>query len=343
MKIAVISFTGKGLRLSERIQTVLPEHKVKRYCHISHCADGCEEFSRTGELVGELWDKADAIVFVSACGIAVRAAAPYLRSKTTDPAVVVMDDSGRYAIPILSGHIGGGNELAERLAERVGAEAVITTATDSGKHFSPDSFAAANGLMITDMSAAKAIASAILDGEKTGIVSDYGYTELPVDVSEDAFCRTGMYIGCSGREPFPLTLKLIPKNIVIGIGCRKETPAERIETAVKQAFSRAGIQPERIIMAATIDIKAREEGLLEYCRSIGVPLRICSAEELLAVPGEFTSSDFVRSVTGVDNVCERSAALCSGGKIVIRKTAVCGVTVAAAEKPITLDFERRRL
>ena len=129
------------------------------------------------------------------------------------------DEKGQNVISLLSGHLGGANELSRRLAELIGAQPVITTATDTGSHFSPDSFASANGLIITDMSAAKAAASAVLDGERIGLVSEYDCINVPEEVSPGADHPVGIFVGSAHREPFPVTLRLVPRNVVLGIGC----------------------------------------------------------------------------------------------------------------------------
>ena len=343
MKAAIISLTENGRKLSALIAEKAVFTETERYCFHSHSDDDSQSFDSLSGLVSGIFRKYDALVFVCACGIAVRAAAPHLRSKTTDPAVIVTDDCGKFVIPVLSGHIGGANALAERLAGLIGAQAAITTATDTGGRFSPDSFAAANGLIISDMAAAKAVAAAVLDSEKAGFASDYEYTGLPDDLSLSADCRTGLYVGCENKTPFPVTLKLVPKNIVLGIGCKRGTPLETIERAVMSALSSAGISIERVTAAATIDLKADEQGLLGFCEKYGLKLTVYTAQELMAVKGDFTSSDYVKSVTGTDNVCERSAVRLSGGELVLRKTALDGVTAAAAEIPLTLDFERKML
>jgi cobalt-precorrin 5A hydrolase len=143
--------------------------------------------------------------------------------------------------------------------------------------------------------------------------------------------------------PFPVTLRLVPKNIVLGIGCKRATNCETIERAVRSALDSAGIAFERVICAATIDLKSNEAGLLGFCEKYGLKLHFFTAQMLMEADGDFTSSDFVKSITGVDNVCERSAVKCSGGRLIMRKTAAGGVTVAAAEKLMTLDFERKVL
>ncbi|WP_297959584.1 cobalt-precorrin 5A hydrolase [uncultured Ruminococcus sp.] len=345
MNIAIFSVTEKGRQLSFRAGEALSgEHKVSRYCFHKHTDDNSAVFWNMGSMVGRLFTRSDAFIFVCACGIAVRAVAPFLGTKADDPAVIVMDDCGRFVIPVLSGHIGGANRLAEVLAEHLGSTAVITTATDVGGSFSPDSFAVANGLIITDLAAAKEIAAEVLDEEKIGFSSEYRHGGLPDELTEFGICRTGIYVGTEPDvKPFDVTLRLVPRNIVLGIGCKKGTSAEAIEEAVSSALEGAGIDPRRVREAASIDLKAQEEGLLGFCEKLGVPLRTYSAQELMAVKGDFDASDFVLETTGADNVCERSAVLCSGGKLVMGKTADGGVTVAAAEAPVYLDFERNIL
>ena len=343
MRAAVISFTEKGRKLSGMIAEKALFTQTERFCFHRHSDASSHAFEDLSALTADIFTKFDVLVYACACGIAVRAVAPYLHSKTTDPAVIVIDDCGKFVIPILSGHIGGANAIADKLAELLGAQAVITTATDIGGHFSPDSFAAANGLIITDMSSAKAIASAVLDGERIGFVSDYEYRNMPDELSADMECRTGIYVGDGDFQPFSVTLRLVPKNIVLGIGCKRGTDSQTIEQAVLSVLEDAGISTERVRDIASIDLKSDESGLLEFCREYSLVPRFYTAKELEAVSGEFTSSDFVKNVTGVDCVCERSAVRCSGGELIIRKKVLDGVTVAAAEIPLILDFERRML
>lgn len=342
-KAAVISITEKGRELSLRIAQNAGFMSSERFCFQKHSDSGSRSFGSLAGLVSDIFDSFDALIFVCACGIAVRAAAPHIKSKTTDPAVIVIDDCGRFVIPVLSGHIGGANALAERLAELIGAEAVITTATDTGGLFSPDSFAAANDLIMTDMDAAKAVAAAVLDGEKVGFVSGYEYRNMPDALTSGEDCDIGLCVGAEDIEPFPVTLRLVPRNIVLGIGCKRGTDCQTIEKAVSYALGGAGIGSDRVCGVATIDIKADEPGLAGFCEKYGLELSVCTAEELMSAEGDFTASDFVKSVTGADNVCERSAVKCSGGSLILRKTALGGVTVAAAEKPVILDFERKML
>ncbi len=217
------------------------------------------------------------------------------------------------------------------MAQKIGAQAVITTATDIGGRFSPDSFAAANHLLISDMTAAKQIAAAVLDGEKVGLHTAYSYRNLPPELTPEMNTRCGIVIAAEMQEaPFPVTLHLIPKNIVVGIGCKNNVSSEQIETAVHRAMQKYHIVSSRICQAASIDLKAQERGLIDFCARYKLPLKTYSAAELLTAEGDFTPSAFVKQITGIENVCERSAAMC-GGSLIMRKYAENGVTVAAAE------------
>ena len=332
MKIAVFCYSDRGASLALRLPALLPEdsvflHSIRKYAE----RYGLVPHDSVRRDMGEVFSSHDALIFISACGIAVREIAPHLRDKTTDPAVLVMDDQGYFIIPILSGHIGGANELAEKLAGFLKAQAVITTATDRSGRFACDSWAVKNGCAISSLAAAKQFSVAILTKDLP-VSSEWELPEaLPSGLKAGKEGEIGLYIGIRVREPFDLTLRLIPRRVVLGIGCRKGTPAETIREAVKAALSQENIDPRAVCGIASIDIKQGEEGLLAYVREEDLPLTFYSAAELekAETPGGFTDSDFVRQTVGVGNVCERAAVL-GGGSLILRKTALSGVTVAAA-------------
>lgn len=342
MNIALISLTENGRLLSAEISEKLnTEFDIKRFCFYKHKDGASESFERISDLVNEIFGTFDALVFISACGIAVRAIAPHVHSKTTDPAVIVIDDCGRFAIPVLSGHLGKSNALAEHISSVISSVPVITTATDTGRRFSPDSFAIANNLVITDMNAAREIASAVLEDEEIGFFCDYPYKNIPPELAEGKICRTGIVVSTdTSYRPFDVTLTLVPKNIILGIGCRRDEPYEKICAHVKDVFRAANVSDERICALATIDIKSEEHGLKRYCIDNEIPMYTYSAVELMRLEGNFSSSEFVRKITGADNICERSAVKCSEGPLVIRKTPFEGITVAAAEREFDIDFNR---
>ena len=337
MKTAVISFTENGRLLSVRIAEAL---RAKRFCFHKHSDENAESFTELSALIPDIFGKYNALIFVSSVGIAVRAAAPHIRSKLTDPAVVTVDDGGKFAVSVLSGHLGGANALTRCLADTLGAVPVITTSTDVHEKFSPDMFAKQNGLVICDIRAAKAAAAAVLNGDTVGVKCAYPHSGIPSELTECDCGDFGICISDSTDEkPFGTTLSLLPKNIIVGAGCKKGTPCDTIITHIMRIFSDNRLDIRRLAAVATIDIKSDEPGLNELCERFSLPLKTYTADELMNAEGDFAHSDFVEHTTGADNVCER-AAVCAGGKIIVPKTAGNGVTAAVAELPVYIDFER---
>ena len=278
----------------------------------------------------------DAIVFIGACGIAVRSIAPYIKSKTVDPAVICIDECKKFAISLLSGHIGGGNRLTAIIAEGVGAVPVITTATDINGRFSVDAWAAENGFKISSMEAAKRVSAAILE-ENVPICADVPMTgALPAGLRRGDG-EIGICVSDRKSRPFKDTLFIIPRVLKVGIGCRRATPCEDIETAVREVFENSGLDFRAVKEIASVTLKSDEEGLLEFCAKHKLPLSFYTPEELMAVEGQFSASEFVKNTVGADNVCERSAVL-GGNMLIVPKTARNGVTVAVAEAKWEVQF-----
>lgn len=347
MEIGIVSFSRRGVKLGEKLRQGLEEkgwqaHAFAKCKYMDEAEVGSGQVCQIGESIGkwtgENFSKFDAFLFVGACGIAVRSIAPYVCHKTMDPAVVVVDEKGEFAISLLSGHIGGGNDLARMAAEIVGARPVVTTATDLNQVFAVDTFAKKNGCYMADMKYAKEISARLLEGETVGFHSDFPYVgELPgglVPTGEKSGQELGIALTAGFRDhPFLHTLYLIPRIIAVGIGCRKGTPEKNIENAVRYAANQLLIPSAAFEQVASIDIKKEEPGIVDYCKERKVPYVTFSAEELMEVEGEFTPSAFVESVAGVDNVCERSAMrACGQGRLILRKTVRDGVTVALAMK-----------
>lgn len=340
MKTAVICFSDAGAALAQRVTglqglALADVHSIEKYAS----KYGFTAHEKIAADMGALFSSHDALLFIGACGIAVRDIAPHLKSKTEDPAVLVLDDRGRYVIPILSGHIGGANALAEDLAEKLGALAVVTTATDGAGRFSCDGWAASHGCAISSMTTAKAVSAAILTGD-IPVESDFPLPEkLPSGLIRGEAGELGIYIGIRRREPFERTLCLIPRVVTLGIGCRRGIAAEAVRAAVTEALGAAGIDPRSVVRAASIDVKREEAGLLAYAAEISAQTSFFTAEELNAVPGDYAESEFVKKTVGVGNVCERAAVLGSGGgTLLVRKTSRDGVTVAAAAAEWRVEF-----
>ena len=219
--------------------------------------------------------------------------------------------------------MGGANELARRVAALTGGQAAVSTATDVNGLFAVDVWARERNMAITDRVLAKEVSAALLEGRPVGFASDFGHP-CPEGLTTGP-AELGVWItDRTGEGPFPRTLRLVPRSLILGIGCRRGTPEAAIAAA-------AGLAPEAVAGVATIDLKKDEPGLLAFCARRGLPLTTYSAEALAAVAGDFTPSAFVRGITGADNVCERAAAA-AGGRIIVPKQADNGVTAAVARK-----------
>lgn len=355
MNIAIISFTQNGFLLSAKIAGVLEKEMgccVKQYVKGNYLekSGGILVDVSLATWTEKMFETQEGIIFIGASGIAVRGIAPWVQDKRYDPAVLVLDEKGEFCIPLLSGHLGGANELAMLLSKQLGARAVITTATDVNARFAVDVFAKENGLVISDMRMAKEVSAKLLHGENVGVYSELEVLgELPEGLlncakmlnKAEVVPDLGIHIGVhKDRSPFQRTLYLIPDQIVLGIGCRKGTDKDTIAALIIEVLSEKKLFVEGIQCVCSIDLKKDELGILQYCKEYKLDFVTYSSEELSQIPGEYTASAFVNSVTGVDNVCERSASLGSGfGNLIVKKRVKNGVTVALAIADRSVHFE----
>lgn len=352
-KAVIISYTAEAAALNRRLCTALqPEYDCTGYQFDTFKAEGLSPFHSAVPVVGDAFNGRKALIFICAAGIAVRQIASFIRSKTADPPVVVIDEEGSFTVPILSGHLGGANELAIRCADILHAVPVITTATDRHGKFAVDVFARNHNLILTNMQLAKEVSSAVLAGRTVYMASDERFVRLN-HIPKDCTPWTGqnqaaqeapvlIYItpeaDVNPDYPWERTLKLVPKQIVIGAGCRRGTAAPVIETALEQFLSKHHLDMRSIRRLCSIDLKADEEGMAETARRLQVPFVTFTSLQLEKAAGEFSASSFVKSVTGVDNVCGRSA-VCgcgNGGRLLFPKEIFGKVTLAAAMVPVDI-------
>lgn len=325
MKLAYLAFTEKGFALADSLAQALGGTVAR-----------CGKPDSLQTWTEKHFADADGLVFVGAVGIAVRAIAPYLQAKWTDPAVVVVDEAAHFAVALLSGHLGGANSLARAISEVCGAQAVITTATDVNGVFAVDEWASCQGLTVVNPEHIKLISGKLLAGNTIRVYSTYPVEgecpagvelvkEPPADVTVSVLKEDGL-------------LSLTPKAVVLGVGCRKDIPQATLESVWERFSQETQLREESICAVASIDLKKDEPGLVGFCQSHGWPFHTFTADQLKEVPGEFSPSAFVSRVTGVDNVCERSAVALSGGTLIAKKFAADGVTMAAGLKPFRLDW-----
>ena len=338
MKIAIFAYSRQGCRTARKVMSCFPEAEFKAHAMERLAEEGFYPICRPAKpYYGELFGWADVMIFAGSCGIAVREIAPHVKDKRTDPAVVCIDELGRFVISLLSGHIGGANEMTLRIADHLEATPVITTATDVNNRFSVDAWAAKHGFVIDDMQRAKAVSAAILE-RNIPLSCDFPITtDYPNGVVLGESGSLGICISWQKKAPFEQTLRLIPKILHLGIGCRRGITDTAIHDVVELVLAQNDIDIRAIKCVASIDLKADEAGLLKYCKENGWCPVFYSASELREMPGEFTPSEFVQNMTGVDNVCER-AALKDAEKLIVKKTALHGVTVAIAAETLEVRF-----
>ena len=334
MRLELIAFTARGNALAQRLADGL-----NRAGHSAACTRRAGQ--RAGEWAEAAFARSQGLIFVGAAGIAVRSIAPLLRRKSQDPAVVVVDEGGRFAVPILSGHLGGANDLAVELAALLGGQAVITTATDVSGVFAVDQWARRQGLFVHNPEQIVDISAALLAGEQVFLWSRWPISgKMPAGLvwaereRADVVVDFGLVPPAAGG---PRPLHLCPRTLRLGMGCRKGAALEAIRALALAVLEQAGGPLQAVEAVCTIDLKRDEPGLLAFCGALELPLTIYSAGELAQVPGDFTPSPFVEKVTGVDNVCERSA-LAEGGVLLVGKTAQNGVTAALAGREPRLTW-----
>ncbi len=344
MKMYCLSFTDRGEKLAEKLSEEFGAY-----------SDRCNKPLNLKDWTKKAFAEADTVVFVGACGIAVRSIAPYVVSKVTDPAVIVIDECGEFVISLLSGHLGGANDMARRIAAFLGAVPVITTATDRNDVFAVDEWSKRQNAIVLEPPKIKLVSSKILDGKDIKVRTGFDVKgDLPdhivlVDQNPDAASAAPADGACAGDfddadiefdvvETSAKPLHIVPGIVHLGIGCRKGTPEVAIEQAFAAFKQETGLIERSVVRCASIDIKAGEQGLKEFCEFHGWGFDTYSAEELNAAEGEFEPSEFVKKTTGTDNVCERAAVISSGGKLITGKFAHDGVTFAAALEPYFPDW-----
>ncbi len=324
--VGILFFTENGEATSNEIETFFKD------------VWNIDTFDKTkgkaAEYVAENFSKRDVIIFIGAAGIATRLIAKHIKRKDEDPAVIVIDELKKYVIPILSGHIGGGNELANEIAVKLGSEAVITTATDINGCFAADVWATNLGCIVPNIGEIKHISSAVLRGEKISLACE-GFEvsgKLPDCFSKDSAKTTcGIDVSLHGKSKrFKNTLNIIPKIVNLGVGCRRDTDSAKFEKYILKTLEEKGISLKAIKSISSIDLKKDERCIIDFASKYDIPFDVYDASSLNKVEGDFTSSSFVKSITGVDNVCERSACV-TGGSLLFRKKSESGMTVSAAK------------
>ena len=289
VRAAVFAFSRRGMGVARQVMELPAQWRAFVPERLAE-GDFAPIHPPLADFVGPVFRWADVMIFVSSCGIAVRAVAPHVRDKAADPAVVAIDETARFAVSLLSGHIGGANRWASELAAHLEALPVVTTATDVNNRFAVDAWAAEQGLHLGSRAAAKAVSAAILEGP-VPLRSDFPIVgDLPPGVISGERGPVGICVSWRQGGPFGVSLALSPKVVRLGIGCRRGTAQEVIREAVSSVLEAHSVCPQAVKCVCSIDLKRDEPGLLAFCREQGWPAVFYAAGELAAVEGDFTPS-----------------------------------------------------
>ena len=332
MKIAVIALTRGGRELAGRIVAGLES------------SESCVVTCGVVATIERLWAHYDGLICIMAAGIVVRAIAPLFRDKKVDPCVLVLDEKGQFVISLLSGHLGGGNELARKVEVITGGTAVITTASDVTGHTALDLWAAENNLRVQNPQRLAGVSAKLVNEGEVSFFSTLECGRLPADfkvVDEQALADIILSCGAIDPVEHPDALVLCPCNLYLGMGCNRGAKAVDFELAVTELCAQYRLDRRAIAGIASIDLKADEAGLLQFARDNNLPLRFYTAEELNRVEG-LATSPAVLAATGAKGVAEPAAMLAAGddttpgqpGQLIVRKIKWKDVTAAVAEKKL---------
>ncbi|KUG05465.1 cobalamin biosynthesis protein cbig [hydrocarbon metagenome] len=354
--MSILCLTSKGAELAVRIgkdmegcRLYIPM-RLKCSCSIKSVT----YFKDWQETFREAFENSSQLICIMATGIVVRSLASLLVSKVSDPAVVVMDEDGSYVISLLSGHIGGANRLAQEIALKTGGRAVITTATDVAKKRAVDLLAMEIDAVLEPFSSLKHINRALAeDGEVNiyspwplipGIKEGFTWQEWPeLDEQGAEFLQPAVIISWKQYNLKNLELiQLRPRNLVVGIGCRKGVSLAELEKAINEVIHGYSLDRNCVKCLATIDLKAEEKAIKDLAEKDKVPLITFSKKEIAALDGTFEPSVWVQDKIGVGGVCEPAARLGANlGITLVPKQKIGPVSISVAmERSWWWDWDR---
>ncbi|MBS4538575.1 cobalt-precorrin 5A hydrolase [Clostridium sp. D2Q-11] len=335
MKLAIITLTKGGIIQAKRIKSY--KNNADIYTLDKYCIEELYAIEgKLSEYMPVLFEKYDTLLFIMATGVVVRSISKHIKHKTLDPAILVMDEKGRFIISLLSGHIGGANEAAQSLANLIGAQPVITTASDVKGVIPIDMLAIRLKCYIDNMEDAKDITSLLVNEEPVGIETDISIDPEILKgfilKNQKEFNSIKGIVNITNKKEVKSSYKsvqLVPQNIVIGIGCRRGISRNKILEAINLSMNDLNLHIKSIKALATIDVKRDEIGILDAAKCLHIPLTIIDRDRIKRIESKFNSSDFVRKTIGVGSVCEPCGYIVSKkGKCLMRKKAYEGITIS---------------
>lgn len=364
-KYAVITVTEHGSQLAEKLQSAFKSNNidnklnildiyVKKERHTLNTANptvsNVYEFDRLKDLIADIFYQYQALIFFTSTGIAVRMIAPYIVHKAKDPAIIVLDEQAHFAISLLSGHLGGANELTQKIATILHAQPVITTATDTNNIIAPDAIATKLGLVPYPLTHIKKINSALVQGKTVKYyieanwnkadfyqekLAQFGFTATKISGKKLNRSYTPCVFVSPKRRLMTNILVLSPRRLIAGIGCRRNTSVQLIDSAIQNALQMVDSEYKNLPIAKIVStvVKSDEQGLLEWAQKHNIIPQFYDNEIMRKMIDKYhiVESAFVKQQIGIGNVCE--AAILSyneKAKIILPKTKFEKATVSLA-------------
>ncbi len=330
-QLAILSLTKGGFQTAKKINELFPG-SIHFTMGANNDGSAVDMTDKLFKFLPEIFNKYETLVFVMATGIVIRGIAPLIKDKKTDPGVIVLDEKGKYAISLLSGHLGGANEATHEIARRLGSEPVITTSSDVNNKVAVDMIAKNNGMAISNMEACKDITALLVNSKPVAIVGDIPIKALPPYYLGSLEGAEGAVLLSNKKNPrceIPF-VQLIPRNIVIGAGCRRDTPPEEMKSFVLEELEKLELHLDSVKAVASIDIKSDEAAIIELAKMLNTETIFFTSDQLNSVAHLFKASDFVKSITGTTSVSEASAYLAGNrkGEMLLAKKARNGMTLS---------------
>lgn len=323
--IGVISVTKKGDILAEKLKENL----------------NCRVFLKSKEdkdlksVTKEFMQELEGVIFISSTGIAVRLIAPYLKSKAKDPAVVVVDVNNNFTISLVSGHLGGANRLTSKVAKILNNIEVITTATDGMNIVAPDMIAKENDLVIDNLKICKDVAALLVNGKKVYFNDEKDIISTPKGYIKEKEIRDDMILVTNklNIQKKNNLLKLVRKDVVLGIGCRKDTDEKKLREFVLKVLEENNYDKRSVIKIGSIDVKKNEKAIISLAKYLGCEFITFNKHEINSVDEDYEGSNFVFKTVGVRCVCEPVIYLMDA-KVKVKKIKYEGMTLSIGEKYI---------
>lgn len=348
-RLALWILTPNGSRLGDAIFQNLSNVDVFVSQNIPATGAESRRFQNLAATLGQNFHRYAGHIFIMSTGIVVRIIAPLIRHKTEDPAIVVVDDAGRHAISLLAGHLGGANELTRRVAALIGADPVITTATDVNCVPAIDVLARQKNLVIENPQAIKSVNMALLRGQTVHVHDPFNFLKDSLPKSKalpykqfkqnikkngqaiESEIIAGVFIDDVRRNLPPQVLVLRPASLVAGIGCNRNTAAGEIKALLEEVLAAGNLAPSSLKCIASINLKADEAGLLALADMLKLPLVFFEREQLNQVEAIENPSTLVEKHVGVKSVCEAAAILAAqNGTLIVPKHTTRNATAAIA-------------